>query len=357
MVETTNLSTTGEGPQSSTGVEHTGDKSKSRTEPAKAPIRIALFTVMGFAVHTVISNVVDQREDLEIAVVVTCPGPKSRRSDAHIEVVQALWDSGHGNIDVVVSNKRSNYAKMMKLYKIDMIISMGYPWLLPVDILTPNEPEKYPGSPRLGAVNFHNSLLPLYRGPNSFGWSICNGDSEFGFCSHRMDGAFDEGDILLSWTVPDDDINLPIESLMSGFKSMFPQKVSETIDKMIEGDLGTPQVGEGSHAPKFTEDFRWIDFAKSTAREVHNKVRAFYGERDIPKGALATVEGTEICIHRTFYRASQDCEDATAGAVTSRGPAENESESGGLPSTFFVKCKDTTLEILEWKEHASLKVN
>lgn len=340
MVDTTNLSTSGEG--------------ESSTEPAKAPIRIALFTVMGFAVHTVISNVVDHREDVEVAVVVTCPGPKSRRSDAHIEVVQALWDSGHGNnIDVVISNKRSNYAKMMKLYNIDMIISMGYPWLLPVDILTPNEPEKYPGSPRLGAVNFHNSLLPLYRGPNSFGWSIYNGDSEFGYCAHRMDGAFDEGEVLFSWTEPDNDINVPFEDLMKGLTSKIPQKVSEAIDKMIAGDPGTPQVGEGSHAPKFTEAFRWIDFVNSTAREVHNKVRAFYGERDIPKGALATVEGTEICIHRTFYQASHDNEDATAGAITSRGPSGSESESGGLPSTFFVKCKDTALEILEWNEHVS----
>ena len=60
---------------------------------------------------------------------------------------------------------------------------------------------------------------------------------------------------------------------------------------MIAGDPGMPQVGEESHAPKFTDEFRWIDFAESTASEVHSKVRAFCGARDIPKGVLATMEG------------------------------------------------------------------
>jgi methionyl-tRNA formyltransferase len=327
-----------------------GDNSKGKPSKAKVPIQIALFTVMDFSIYNAVCAVIDKREDVELAVVVTCTGTKSRRSDAYLEVLRALWEAGHYNTDVVVSNKKSKYSEIMLLYKVDMIISIGYPWLLPVNILTPSEPDKYPGSPRLGAVNFHNSALPKYKGPNSFGWSICNGDSEFGFSSHRMSGEFDDGPVLLSWTIPDDDINEPIDDLFPKFGIKFRHAVDKTIDMMIAGDPGKPQVGKESHAPKFKDDFRWIDFAESTALEVHNKVRAFYGTRDIPRGALATVEGKEICITRTFYRPpSKDCAGVKSGCVTSRCSSDDQ-DAGSSPS-FFVKCKDTTLQVLKWKDH------
>ena len=316
------------------------------------------------AVHTAVCQVIDQREDLELAVVVTCPGPKSRRSNSHLEVLKALYDAGHYNTDVVVCNKKSRYAQLMLLYKVDMILSMGYPWLLPVEILTPSEPETYTGGPRLGALNIHNSLLPKHKGPNAFGWAIVNGDTEFGFCAHRMDGTFDTGAVLLSWTAPDVDINAPVfEMLMPKLRTQFPQMVGRAIDKMIAGDPGTPQVGEGSHAPKFTEEFRWIDFAGSTALEVHRKVRAFVGGRDLPTGALAKVEGIEICITRTYYRDDYDDsttsttnsneEAASAGTIVSPRSSINEAASHGelkLPPTFFIQCKHSTLEVLQWEE-------
>ena len=274
-------------------------------EPSNAivPIRIVLFTVIDFSIYNAVCPVIDKRDDVELAVVVTCSGTKSRRSSAYLEVLGALWETGHYyNTDVIVSNKTSKYSELIRLYKVDMIISIGYPSLLPVNILlTPSQPNKYPDSPRLGAVNFHNSLLPKYKGPNSFGWSICNGDTEFGFSSHRMSGEFEDRWILLNWTIPDDDINVTIDDLSPKLGSKFRQAVDMTIDRMIAGDPGTPQIGKESHATKFTDDFRWINFAKSTALEVHNKVRAFYGLQDIPRGALATVEGKEICVMRTFY--------------------------------------------------------
>jgi len=325
------------------------ENSNDDNDKASAPIRIALFTVMEFAVYTAVCKVIDQRDDVELAVVVTCTGPKSRRSNAHLEVLQSLWETGHYNTDVIVSNKRSKYAEIMMLYEVDMIMSIGYPWLLPANILTPSNPEKYPRSPRLGAVNIHNSILPRYKGPNSFGWSVCNGDSEFGFSSHRMGAEFDDGPILHSWTVSDDNINDTIDDLFPKFGAKFPHGVNKTIDMMLAGDPGRPQVGEESWAPKFTDDFRWIEFAESTALEVHNKVRAFYGTRDIPKGALATVNGKDICITRTFYRPSDDCAAATPGCVTS-GCFPEDPDAVSSPS-FFVKCKDTTLEVLEWGIH------
>ena len=140
-----------------------------------------------------------------------------------------------------------------------------------------------------------------------------------------MSGEFDDKPILLNWTILDDDINVTIDDLLSlKLGSKFWQAANTMIDRMIAGDPETPQIGKESHNPKFT----------TTALEVHNKARAFYGLRDIPRGVLATVEEKEICVTRTFDRTpSKDCADA-------------KSDAGSLPS-FFAKCKDTTLQILK----------
>jgi len=93
------------------------DNKNSHANPSKdaVPVRIALFSVMGFSIYTAVCEMIDQREDVELAVVVICTGPKSRRSNAHLEVLQALWETGHYNTDVIVSNKKSKYSESMML--------------------------------------------------------------------------------------------------------------------------------------------------------------------------------------------------------------------------------------------------
>ena len=146
--------------------------------------------------------------------------------------------------------------------------------------------------------------------------------------------------------------------MMAKFGINFRSTVDNTINMTIAGDPGMPQVGEG-----FTDEFRWIDFAGSTALEVHRKVRAFVGGRDLPTGALAKVEGIEICITRTYYRDDYDDsttsttnsneEAASAGTIVSPRSSINEAASHGefkLPPTFFIQCKHSTLEVLQWEE-------
>ena len=138
----------------------------------KHPMRIAVFTVMDLAMELVLS--VTQARGDEIAVVVTCPGPPSRRSDAHLGEVAKVSTK----VDVLVCNDKGTYAAKLTPYAPDALICMGYPWLLPADLLE---------VPPLGAANMHNSLLPDDRGPNAFGWAIVNGETELRLTAHRMD--------------------------------------------------------------------------------------------------------------------------------------------------------------------------
>ena len=49
---------------------------------------------------------------------------------------------------------------------------------------------------RLGGINLHPSLLPLYRGPTPITAAILNGDRETGVTIQRLALKFDTGDIL-----------------------------------------------------------------------------------------------------------------------------------------------------------------
>ena len=56
--------------------------------------------------------------------------------------------------------------------------------------------------PRLGALNVHPSLLPLYRGAAPLQAQIRNGVTESGVTIIVMDAGMDTGDIILQETVP-----------------------------------------------------------------------------------------------------------------------------------------------------------
>ena len=285
-------------------------------------MRLAVFTVMDFAVE-LIQSVASARGD-EIAVVVTCPGPPSRRSDAYLGVVAKVSP----DVDVLVCNHKRTYAAKVAPYAPDALVCLGYPWLLPGDLLD---------LPPLGAVNFHNSLLPNYRGPNAFGWAIINGESELGITSHRMDTQFDTGPILQQVSFPLG-VNDTIETLMPSMGPAMFQMVNDTLDQVAAGDPGRPQQGEGSYAPKFEPEFRYLDFAQP-ALTLHNKIRAYMGGRDLPKGALATIADTQICITESFY----DPELADAFEAAAPGTVLLQDEA-----RMVVQCADMPLEIRAW---------
>lgn len=329
--------------------------------------RIALFTVRSFAIEHAIA-VINRRPDAELACVLTCPGPQSRRSKAHCEVVEALFKFGHHNVDVIVSNKKSKWADLIANYEANVIFCSGFPWLIPESVL--NDP-RLP----LGVINFHNSLLPKLMGPNAFGWQIVSGQEEIGYCVHRMSAEFDTGPILFTETVPLN-VNEDYSDLQKKMPLVYTGMVDKTITLALERHPGFPQVGTPSAAPKFEPEFRWIDF-NAPAREAHDKVRAYFGVRDHPLGALANVNGETLCFTKTRYHfpvkvvgahmlledeASLPAMDDTLVSEETNSLATTSTDSNGceseciLPGTilahcddlFLIQCGDTSLEVLEW---------
>ena len=69
----------------------------------------------------------------------------------------------------------------------DLFVAVGYTRRLGASLLA---------LPRLGAVNFHASLLPAYRGKHPVFWALHFGERTAGLTVHRMDPRIDAGEIL-----------------------------------------------------------------------------------------------------------------------------------------------------------------
>ena len=146
-----------------------------------------------------------------------------------------------------------------------------------------------------------------------------------------------------------------------------------------------------TYAPLFDNDFRWINVSEHTALEVHNRVRAFPGLRDIPLGALANIDGKSIHMKQTICRERETIDNdsnvvvATRGSIPLRSKDDIELEvidwgninmkqtiyrkreiamandSNGVVATpesitlrsesgssLFIQCKDVELEVIKW---------
>ncbi len=56
--------------------------------------------------------------------------------------------------------------------------------------------------PRLGSINIHQGLAPIYRGGPPIFWELFNGETEVGMTVHFVAAKVDTGDIILQKTVP-----------------------------------------------------------------------------------------------------------------------------------------------------------
>ena len=96
-------------------------------------------------------------------------------------------------LDVLVPARRTSIAPLLASVAPDLVVSMGFPWKVPVDALQ---------VPRRGWVNSHPALLPLHRGPDPVAWAIRAGDEAIGVSVHRMDATLDTGPILAQQSLP-----------------------------------------------------------------------------------------------------------------------------------------------------------
>jgi methionyl-tRNA formyltransferase len=292
--------------------------------PAPDSWRIVVFTNMpGGMVYSLVNEIVRPLGHRVVGVV-TSPGPKRRRSPTYLEVVAAVSPG----VDVIVSNHPERWAAMLAPLRPDLIVSGGFPWRIPADVLA---------LPRLGAINFHDALLPRHRGPNATGWAFRMGDTETGLTIHRLGPEFDTGPVLAQVRVPitdDDDLS----TMMAKIVDRAPELLRRALERVARGEEGDPQDESlATEAGLFEDEWRIIDWSQP-ARTIHNQVRGWVGLRDIPLGALGEIDGEMLQITRTRLVANEPVRQGSAPGTVVRRDGER----------ILVQCGDGPIEILAW---------
>jgi folate-dependent phosphoribosylglycinamide formyltransferase PurN len=92
--------------------------------------------------------------------------------------------------------------------------------------------------PRLGSINLHQGLAPLYRGGPTVFWELFNGEREIGITIHFVAAKVDTGDIILQKTLPLEydfsRYNLDYESFLRDFRGSLKEPSVEMIAEAVQ---------------------------------------------------------------------------------------------------------------------------
>lgn len=111
--------------------------------------------------------------------------------------------------------------------EVDLLLSINYLFLIEKDLIV---------WPKLGAVNFHGSLLPKYRGRTPHVWAIINNEHKTGITSHFISEGCDEGDIILQEEVGIEE-NDTGAMVLDKFNLLYPILVMKVIELFQKGKV------------------------------------------------------------------------------------------------------------------------
>lgn len=166
-----------------------------------------------------------------------------------------------------LSIKSQDTLKTIKGLSPDLIVVSTFNQIIPKDVVL---------VPKLGVINIHPSLLPMYRGATPTVWAILNGERETGVSAHFIeDESIDKGRIITQYRVKIEDSDT--DGFLRKKLAEFSEKVlSEAIRLVLTKkrvDFPEQDESKASYYPKRTIDDARIDVGISS-KEVLNKVRA-----------------------------------------------------------------------------------
>lgn len=208
-----------------------------------APLRVVTFNVLPLA-YQLVSQWAAQGGH-QLVLVVTSPGPASRRSRSY----QGVVNSVPPGTDVLVTTRLRKVATpLIRTLAPDLIVSFSFPYLITPELCA---------IPRYGAVNLHPSALPAYRGPNPVR-AIYEGFPLLGATLHWIEAEYDTGAVLAQHTAPLPD-NVTPEALMQLWPHLMVGAFAEGVARAVAGEPGQVQDhSQASYGAAFTEAEHWL---------------------------------------------------------------------------------------------------
>lgn len=221
-------------------------------------------------------------EDYNIVGVVTQPdryvGRKKVLTMPDVKVEALKYD-----IPVIQPARiKEDYQAIVDL-KPDLIITAAYGQIVPQAVLN---------IPRLGCINVHASLLPLYRGGAPVHQAIIDGQEKTGVTIMYMVKKMDAGDMIAQKETPileEDTVGILYDRL----SDLGAELLKETLPDILKGTNQRIPQDENlvTYAPTLSREDERLDWNMS-ARQVYNKVR---GTNPWP-GSYTTYQGKTVKI-------------------------------------------------------------
>ena len=262
-----------------------------------------------------LSRVLDAAEAessaFEVCAVVSQPGRprgRGRKSDAPMPspVAELAMKRGIAEDRVLCPEKANEewFLDALRALDVDLMVTAAYGNFLP---------QKFLDIPRFGTLNIHPSLLPQWRGAAPVQRALESGQSETGVSVAYTVLKMDAGPVLRQITRPlKGDEKAP--ELLSELFETGVNALLEELPSVFAGEAAKRAVPQGeatlSHAAKVSPEEGDLNFAKQSARECHNKVRAFAGwpgtKATIKIQAKDEIEAKEVVLKIVTTRVSTD---------------------------------------------------
>jgi methionyl-tRNA formyltransferase len=229
------------------------------------PLRIVFFGTPHFAVPA-LEALLQSRHSV-VAVVTQPDRPKDRGQRVSESPVKTVGQASH--IPVLQPDKLRDerFLQALSALAADLGVVAAYGKILTEAVL---------GTPRLGLINVHASLLPRYRGAAPVHRAVMNGDSETGVTIMRVVKALDAGPMLATARRPigPDETSENIERDLARLGASL---LVSTIGDIVEGRIveHTQEDSLATYAPRLTKDEGVIDWALP-AQNLHNLIRGLH---------------------------------------------------------------------------------
>ncbi len=229
-------------------------------------IKVVFWGTPDFSVPTL--KMLHEREDIEVAAVVSNPDRKSGRGQKvnSPPVIQFCKENEIKFFQTENINKDEKIIAKVSELNPDVFIVLAFSQFLNDAILM---------IPSKGSFNIHTSLLPKYRGAAPIQYALLNGDQSTGVSIQKMVKKMDAGDVCHSFPVTIE-ANETGGELYNKLRKQAAKSCSIFIDELKQDKLiFTPQdESQVSFAPTLKKNDGFLSFKDQNFEQISNRIRA-----------------------------------------------------------------------------------
>ena len=208
-----------------------------------------------------------ERPEFSVEAVITQPDrPRGRGGHVSSSPVKETALELGLHVYQPESIKSESSQDFLKRIAPEAVVIIAYGQIVPASLLT---------IPRLGWINVHASLLPLYRGAAPIHWAIANGETVTGLTTMQIDAGMDTGPTLLrrELEIGPHETSPELAARMSASGA---DLIVETLMRFDRGEIAPipQQERDATYAPILKKEDGRIDWAKP-AQQIYNRMRGF----------------------------------------------------------------------------------